>query len=41
MSNVGGMKDGGYLGTSPELYEYLEKHSYRPNKHLDNLHKVS
>ena len=26
---------------SSELYQYLVKHSYRPNKQLDALHEVS
>ena len=35
-----GMKYGIGMG-SPELYQYLVEHSYRPSKHLDALHNVS
>ena len=36
----GDMKYGGGMG-SPDLYQYLVEHSYRPNEHLDALHKVT
>ena len=36
----GGLKYGTGLG-SPDLYQYLVEHSYRPNQHLDALHEVS
>ncbi|CAL5228799.1 g11996 [Coccomyxa viridis] len=36
----GGLKYGTGMG-SPDLYQYLVEHSYRPNQHLDALHEES